>query len=134
MINVNKTLDEFDGEAFKYLEASFWSDVLNTALKKTNGNQVEASEILGISKVTLIRRCNLHGIDVNEYRKKGFKERKGKHEKHKRWNKMIRSAFSNTSCVSEAAKAINWPRSTLYQRMGIIGFTKEMYKGKRAKA
>ena len=127
-MRVEDALEKKQGYAFMYLEEKFWIDVLRKTLVLTQGNVSQGCEILGIDRRTFMSRCSQYGINVDEYREKEFKVRKNRIEIRKNWKVAITKAFRRTSNVTEAAMILGWNRSTLYQRMGVVGFTKDMYK------
>lgn len=128
-MSTSKILEERSGHAFMVLEELFWRDLLNKSLEKTQGNVNKSCDILGISSTTFRLRCQRHGVDIELYRDKRTKERYDRIQKRKEWEVLIKEQFRDKKMtVAKAARNLGWNRSTLYQRMRIVGVTQTGYK------
>lgn len=120
MNNVKQAIKEKSGYAFMVIEEMFWIDVLSASLELTKGNASKAADKLGISRITFASRCKKHGVDPLKFSQLEPAKRIDEETKAY-WRKKITSAMSNTSNISQAARELNWNRTTLQSRMKIVG-------------
>lgn len=123
MIDINEHLNNTDRFAMNAIIKSMWIDVLMVAIDKSNGCVLEASRHLGVCRETVLSKCHMYDINIDDYRTVKKKISQSKAEKHKIWLDQISSILDDkTVSVREAAKRLNWPRSTLCRRIDIIGY------------
>lgn len=123
MIDIQEHLDRTESFAINAIVKSMWIDVLRIALDKSNGCVLEASEHLGVCRATILSKCHIYGINIDDYRTVKLKVRPSKAEKHKLWFEQISSVLDDkTVSVREAARRLEWPRATLCRRIEIVGY------------
>lgn len=120
MNNVKQAIKEKSGYAFMVIEEMFWIDVLSAALELTKGNASKAADHLGISRTTFASRCKQHGVDPLKFSQLEPAKRIDEETKAY-WRKKITGVMSNTSNISQAARELNWNRTTLQSRMKLVG-------------
>lgn len=120
MNNVKQAMKEKSGYAFMVIEEMFWIDVLSASLELTKGNASKAADKLGISRITFASRCKKHGVDPLKFSQLEPAKRIDEETKDY-WRKKITSVMSNTSNISQAARELNWNRTTLQSRMKLVG-------------
>ena len=120
MNNVKQAIKEKSGYAFMVVEEMFWIDVLSASLELTKGNASKAADKLGISRITFASRCKKHGVDPFDF-KKAEPVKRVDEETKAYWRKKITGVMSNTSNISQAARELNWNRTTLQSRMKLVG-------------
>lgn len=120
MNNVKQAIKEKSGYAFMIIEEMFWIDVLSASLELTKGNASKAADSLGISRITFASRCKKHGVDPLKFSQLEPAKRIDEETKAY-WRKKITSVMSNTNNISQAARELNWNRTTLQSRMKLVG-------------
>jgi DNA-binding protein Fis len=50
------------GDVFRHVEAHWEKALIRRALEVSNGNQVKASELLGINRMTLRKKMDQYGL------------------------------------------------------------------------
>ena len=50
------------GEVFRWVEAKWEKALFRRVLEATHGNQLKASELMGITRTTVKRKMDLHGL------------------------------------------------------------------------
>jgi DNA-binding NtrC family response regulator len=59
---LNESIQDLQGEVYKSVIEQVEKDLIEWAMKKTEGNQVQAAKLLGISRVMLHERIEKYGI------------------------------------------------------------------------
>lgn len=113
-------MKEKSGYAFMVIEEMFWIDVLSASLELTKGNVSKAVDHLGISRTTFASRCKQHGVNPCSFKKAEPVKRVDEETKNY-WRKKIISVMSRTDTISQAARELNWNRTTLQSRMKLVG-------------
>lgn len=60
---------------FYAILAEFEKKMCKCAIETAKGNVNMASEVLGVNRTTLLQRCASFGIDVNQFREEGAKQK-----------------------------------------------------------